>query len=268
MDVEAQAKAAIGIIDFDRVAIGSILKEAREKMRVTLKSVAAASGIAASHIWNVEQGGKDVSTERLLKLASFYGFPPGLLLEVGIVIRRDLIHAAAMGEKELLAIAEGKDPVSRRRRALAAEYIAGCGVILTYLLHCTRPLLLVEQFDWPGFRVKNRFRHAARNIEFQMTPGKRMTHALGITSSPLEALCHVHFAVYDRKEVLSFISLAEAGTLPFRLPWVPRPRALVNFDAVFDLPVMSVEEVRYLEQLKENADSKAARKKLERESQE
>jgi transcriptional regulator with XRE-family HTH domain len=248
---EANSKSGLDSIAFDRAVIGALLKSARESLGVSLKHVEAVSGVAASHIWNIEKGKKEVSTERLVRLASFYGFPIGLLLEAGIQVKPEpFLKAAQSDTGELLKIL-GWRKVPMLRRELMAEFIAALAVILTYLLRSTRPAFLVESFDFPSFKLKHLFRLRSSLIEFRLPPHQRMIALAQLMFTPVRPLHQLK--LIRAEDISEFEQLAITGKLPFPLPWRPVPKAaLADFNHAVHIEAMTKEEFEFINSLRKS----------------
>ena len=245
-----QARAALGLetFDFDRAVVGQLLKSARDCLGVKLKHVEVGTGIAASHIWNIEQGNKDVSLERCLRLACFYGFPPGLLLEAGIKVKWEPIFAAAQENADAVTNAWGWKKVSKSRREVVAEFIAALATVMTYLLRSTRPGFLVEFFDMPSFELKHRFRLASQKFEFWVPPYQRMVWLQHMHLLPERPLLECHLLRSKDVEWYEEVIAADLPSTP--RPWIPKPRGcLADFKKAIDIPAMSTEEHSYLNAL-------------------
>jgi transcriptional regulator with XRE-family HTH domain len=250
-----EARAALGLetFEFDRVIVGQLLKSARDCLGVKLKHVEVGTGIAASHIWNIEQGKKDVSLERCLRLACFYGFPPGLLLEAGIRVKWDPILAAAKENVDGVMKGWGWRKVTPARREVVAEFIAGLATIMTYLLRSTRPGFLIEFFDMPSPELKHRFRLAGQKFEFFIPPYQRMVWLQYMHLLPERPLLDCRLLRAEDAQWYEEVVAADLPSTP--RPWIPKPRGcLADFKKAIDIPAQSKEEHDYL-----NALSKAQR---------
>lgn len=251
---EAEIKIALSTVSLDKFAVGSLLKQAREQLKQTLKSVEVASGIAASHIWNIEEGRKEVTLERMVKLACFYGFAPGLLIESGIRIDPIGFRKSAADADETREWSKVKGRADAFRRDLVIQYIAGLAIILSYALRSARPTLLVEWFSYPNYRIKARLRVVATHIEYQLAPVHRMQAAHEALLIPATKL--TKWKLLEKSDVDDFISSAEAGRLPFQLPWNPMPKPLMAFDLPINLPPQSAEETRFLREMEKRSKAK------------
>jgi transcriptional regulator with XRE-family HTH domain len=248
---EAHRRLGLDTFLFDRSEVGKILKTARGLLNLTLKEVEACAGIAASHIWSIERGAKEVALERVLKLAIFYGFPPGLVIEAGIRVNSEPIRKAAA---EWISTQTG-DLHDEATREMYAELVAGFAVILAYLLRSTRPGFLIETFAFPTFEMKNRFRRLAGNMEYGMPPTQRTQILIRLPLDPVPPL--VAHRLLDPQDAEKFCALARAGTLPFSLPWNPVPRyCLPSLTEAIHIEPMSVEEFAYIQSLTDRTNEK------------
>jgi transcriptional regulator with XRE-family HTH domain len=249
-----QSVNALKAVAFDKSRVGVLLKAARERLGAKLKDVESASGISASHIWNIETGKKDVTVERMLRLACFYGFNPGLLLETGFLVDRAPFVTSTATDPEFLELVKRGRKSGARRGELLAEYVVGCAVIFTYLLRSSQPMLLIENFPWPNFVVKNRFRVKATKLALHMSPNERMLTCVNLVAKPLTTLRA--FELHDEAEAEDFIASADHGRLPFQLPWNPVPQPLLDFLEPFKLEPHTLEERRFLNSLRDRANQK------------
>jgi transcriptional regulator with XRE-family HTH domain len=253
----AHKKLGLDTLDFDRVIVGQLLKSARDSLGKRLKDIEAGAGITASHIWNIEKGKKDVSIERLVRLACFYGFPPGLLLEAGLKVRHEPIWTATR-ENAARIMKEWGWRKSEDRAMIVAELAAALAVILTHLLRSTRPGFLVELFDFPSFELKHRFRLIAYHIETRVPPSERMMllqHVPLLPEHPLKM-----FGLLKPEDVEWYEKIIKIEMLGFTRPWVPLPRGtLADFKKAVDLPPHSKEERDFLNSLRDAAEATAAR---------
>lgn len=263
MDDLAKAREAVGLetFEFCRAALGELLLKTRLELNLTLAQVQAGSGVAASHIWNIERGQKDFSAERLARLAAFYGFPPGLILETALRTKHEPILKAAIEEIDQLLPAE----ITRAEKMLWAEYTAGLATALAYLLRCTRPTFLLETLPFPSFGIKNRMRIAARNIEFKTPVFDRLLALQLMPVAPRKALGFFDaFAIEDAER---YATLATEGSLPFKRPWNPVPSSpILDIRQSIVLPPMSIEERAYLNSLRVNAESNLSEMELTNDS--
>lgn len=245
------AKLILGTFDFDRALIGQLLKSARNSLGYTLKFVEAGSGVAASHIWNLELGKKEVSVERLFRLCCFYGFPMGLLLESGLRVKREPLQAAASNDADVFAKETKWRKVTPERRELLIELISGLATVFTYLLRSTRPGFFIEHFEFPTFEIKNRFRRVAYAIEPALPPRKRMVILARLQTDPVNIL--KEWTLLKSDDAIKFEELSSSGKLPFQRPWNPQPTgSLVDFENAIQFPVMPPEEFNYINSLRQN----------------
>ena len=61
--------------------LGTNLREARERLKLTQEQVAERSGVHATEISRIEGGKRDPQVSTLIRLAKAVEFPPGRLLE-------------------------------------------------------------------------------------------------------------------------------------------------------------------------------------------
>jgi len=61
--------------------LGTNLREARKRLKLTQEEVAARSGVHATEVSRIEAGKRDPQVSTLLRLAKAVEVPPGRLLE-------------------------------------------------------------------------------------------------------------------------------------------------------------------------------------------
>lgn len=254
---QAHGKLGLDTLEFDREVIGQLLLSARQAIGATLKHVEAGSGITASHIWNIEKGKKEVAIERLVKLACFYGFPVGLLLEAGVRVKCAPIQSAAAEQSgEIAKILKWPRP-SKVELEMMGEFCAGLAVIVTYLLRSTRPGFLIEAFVFPTHPLKHRFRLLTSKIEYSLPPEKRMEILMRMPIDPAAALTFM--GLLRKKDFEDFKMVVERGLFAIDRPWAPKPtQELADFRQAINVAVMSLEEFEYINSLRRSADGKVA----------
>lgn len=245
-----EARKALGLetFEFNRAVVGELLKSARDSLGIRLKDVEMGTGVAASHIWNIERGKKDVTVERLARLCLFYGFSPALVIEAGLTVKWEPIKAAADENAGRIAKELGWSRPSQARRDIIAEFVAALAVIMTYLLRSCRASLFVELFSMPSFELKHRFRLVSHKFEFGIPPFERMIWLQHMPVLPEKPL--LQCGLLRSKDVESYEQLIASDLPGIPRPWIPKPiGTLADFKKAFDIPAQSAEEASYLNSL-------------------
>ena len=81
------------MIEFNRLAVGTVIKQLRTKKKLSQEVTSGLAGIARSHLAMIERGTKQANFETLWKLANALEVPPH---ELVFLIEKE---AEAMAEK-------------------------------------------------------------------------------------------------------------------------------------------------------------------------
>ncbi len=115
----------------DQIGIGSDFKKAREALGLTLTTVAEESGVALSHIWNLENGVKEMSLEKFFSLCNVLGVPAGQMISDNMIVGQDyfatLIYSKLKGSYK-------SERNGEQLEEHLSMYGAGCAVVICHLL--------------------------------------------------------------------------------------------------------------------------------------
>jgi transcriptional regulator with XRE-family HTH domain len=136
---------------FNQKLVGEILRRSRLAVGLSIRALAAESGVAPSQILRVESGEYEIRLSTFIKVASCIGVPAGLVLEQGMIANIG-VYANTIGRlgiDELFA----QIPTKRRKQAKESRLIVFCAhasSAAAYLLQSSNPLKLSQLVAFPG----------------------------------------------------------------------------------------------------------------------
>jgi len=136
---------------FDQKIIGECLRRGRLSVGLSIRNLAAGSGVSASQILRIESGEYDIRLSTLVKVANCVGLSAGLVLEQGIVVNIGA-YAKMIGQfgiDELFA----QLPARRRKEAKESRLIVLCAAASSaaaYVLQSSDPVRISQLIAFPG----------------------------------------------------------------------------------------------------------------------
>ena len=169
--------------------IAETLRRARQIRGVSLRGLAAESGVSASHILRLESGEYDLRLSTLLKIAGCLGVPPGLIIETGFIVSPGF-YAKRLGEQGVSGIASES---SHTVRSDLIVFFAQCAVAIAYLLRSSNPAKTAATMTFPFKQLEDEFRRIAKTID-DMGFADRLALMRDLANEPGEVLARENIA--------------------------------------------------------------------------
>ena len=201
--------------------MGQDLRRAREHLRLSLADVASGAGVAASHVWNLENGNKDVSLEKFTAVCLALGLPASLLLCENVVVNRALLFSRAVQTRKVSAT----DSVESLALTLvASDYAAGCSVILCNAM--ATGLFSSTRWTYPTKGIADALATVIIRLEFDESLTGRWEHLRRFINDPFEAVSRLGLMT-DRL----IVEFSDSKTKGDYVHWMPVPGK--DFDGLF-----------------------------------
>jgi transcriptional regulator with XRE-family HTH domain len=210
----------VNFISLDRDAVGVDLKRAREHLRLSLSEVADLSGVAASHIWHLEKGNKNVSLDLFVLVCASLGLPPAQLLNDNLLVRRQPIFERAVEELGGIDEAKSDEQASEKcvRLLLAADYAAGCSVILSKSIVAGN--LSGQGWRFPTKGIEDAFGVVFMRLGFDGL-STRWEYLRSIGKKPVALLAKLGLWTNPLLEGFMLSAASVAGKDKSLRPWIP-----------------------------------------------
>jgi transcriptional regulator with XRE-family HTH domain len=172
---------------FDQKVTGEIIRRARISAGLSIRGLAAESGVSPSQILRIESGEYDIRLSTLLKVAACVGFPAGLALEGGMIANVG-VYANAIGKvgiDELICQLPGE----RRKRAYSrlVVFCASCSTNAARLLQSSNPEKIAATVTFPGPKMSAAFGRFAKEIN-SLSVADRVALKRELESDPVSFL--------------------------------------------------------------------------------
>jgi len=210
----------VNFITLDRIGVGADLKHAREHLRLSLSDVADISAVAASHIWHLEKGNKNVSLDLFVLVCSSLGLPAAQLLNDNLLVGRQPIFERAMEELGGMDEAKNNEQATPElvRLLLAADYAAGCSVILSKSIVSGN--MSDRGWHFPTKGIEDAFSIVFMRLDFDGL-STRWEYLRGIEKKPVALLAKL--GLWTKPLLEGFLLSAVSGASKDKAlkPWIP-----------------------------------------------
>jgi len=169
----------------DQAGVGAEFRRAREFLHLSIHRLARISGVAASHIWNLEQGKGAMSLERFFVLCSHLGLPASQLLSDNIRVDQGFFAQQALDE---LQAAAGAGPKEAKLQWFLVAYISAASVVVCYLLLTPGSEMGGGHFDYPSKGLADAFLTVAVRLRTDVGLKERQQYLLEIQKQPAAVL--------------------------------------------------------------------------------
>lgn len=214
----------------DKARLGSILREAREAVALTVRDVSARAGLSNSHISKIELGQIQVSADTFVRVCFALSLPPGLVLESCSLLSRGIYEAAAYNDPAVLQMASKSGKLDYTIRKKISDFIAGTALALSYLLKSSAPQNLVDRIEFPVQPQRECFRRFAQETIEHLSPIERNEVLVNTVANCYQTLTDLKLC--KAEFVDAYLALCAAKPRGFQQPWIPLPKPPFYADAI------------------------------------
>jgi transcriptional regulator with XRE-family HTH domain len=172
------------LFKLDQKGIGADLKRARQFLGLTLKEVSAASGVARSHIWNLERGAKEMSLEKFFSLCVALAISPADAIHDNIAIDAERVY---LEMKKLAFPASG--PSEGVEYTWMVAYVSACvGALARMLLTPGESRIPGGLFEYPTDSIRTVFGYINQMITVDLSLRARFENLRRLAVEPVAVL--------------------------------------------------------------------------------
>jgi transcriptional regulator with XRE-family HTH domain len=204
---------------FDQRVIGEILRRARVSVGLSIRGLAAESGVSPSHILRIESGEYDIRLSSLLKVAGCVGLPAGLILEQGLIVNTGT-YAKIIGQSGIGDLVRDLPKVAPRKQANLIVFCAGSATTLAYVLHSSNPENIVSRVRFPGPQMAATFSTFAKELN-AISIHDRLSIKRELETEPLDLL--LRCKLVSPEIAMEYLEFASKGDKHF----IPHPNWLI-----------------------------------------
>jgi transcriptional regulator with XRE-family HTH domain len=201
-------------VTLDRKAVGTDFKRVREAAGVSLRQLSVETGIAMSHIWNLEKGLKEMSLDKFFALCTALGIPPAVLISDNVKVDKAQFYEASI--PELRDFCAGALESERTSWVLGA-FVAGCSAVLCQMLLTGGE---VREYNFPTQGLSDAFSIVRIRTTIGMGVGQRRALLVSLLKRPLSTLAGL--GLFTMPLFMEFVGdLAKRKDASQSLAWEP-----------------------------------------------
>ncbi len=164
----------------DQAGIGRDLKRAREHLGLTLKEVSEKSGVAPSHIWNLENGEKEMSLDKFFVLCSTLGIPTGQMIS-----DNTQVDYGQLFEFIFKSLKSHNPLMDQKLLLFYANYYAACSVVILHKLLTPGTQMLGADFSYPTDGIKEAFSLVDMKLRVMSSLKRRKEYLEAMQTDPI-----------------------------------------------------------------------------------
>lgn len=168
--------------------VGDFLRKVRTDMGLSLRRLAADSGVSTSQIMRLESGEYGISLEIVVKLSISLGLPVGFIAESCAALPPKGFEAAIKKSPAFTDFVKKAGIVQKFEQGLVVHLASTGAALFAHLLLSSNPLRWVRLATFPFELMRDEFRNQAELIEAKFDPIERRVALKALEREPWEDL--------------------------------------------------------------------------------